>query len=195
MNLNDLLIDIIDTQIDVETQGLCLNAANIQTGDVFVALQGQSTHGIDYIDQAIENGCVAVLVDSQDFDCSVPSVRIDNLRQHLPVLASTYYYEAAQVEVIGVTGTNGKTSVSYFISQLLNQLGVKNGLVGTLGVTHSDAVSNNTTAKDETYLVVWIVALQSVNGIFDCIWGVGIVDPSQGIFNAMHPTRWRKQMM
>ena len=67
MNLNELLINIIDTQIDVETQGLCLNAANIQTGDVFVALQGRSTHGIDYIDQAIENGCVAVLVDSQDF--------------------------------------------------------------------------------------------------------------------------------
>ncbi|RUM86516.1 MAG: UDP-N-acetylmuramoyl-L-alanyl-D-glutamate--2,6-diaminopimelate ligase, partial [Candidatus Thioglobus sp.] len=145
MNLNDLLIDITDTQIDVGAQGLCLNAANIQTGDVFVALKGQSTHGIDYIDQAIENGCIAVLVDSQDFDCSVPSVRIDNLRQHLPVLASTYYSEAAQVEVIGVTGTNGKTSVSYFISQLLNQLGVKNGLIGTLGVTHSTAVSNNTT--------------------------------------------------
>jgi UDP-N-acetylmuramoyl-L-alanyl-D-glutamate--2,6-diaminopimelate ligase len=145
MNLDELLINIIDTQIDVETQGLCLNAANIQTGDVFVALQGQSTHGIDYIDQAIENGCVAVLVDSQDFDCNVPSVRVDNLKQHLPVLASTYYSEAAQVEVIGVTGTNGKTSVSYFISQLLNQLGVKNGLIGTLGVTHSAAVSNNTT--------------------------------------------------
>jgi UDP-N-acetylmuramoyl-L-alanyl-D-glutamate--2,6-diaminopimelate ligase len=84
MNLNELLIDIIDTQIDVEIQGLCLNAANIQAGDVFVALQGQSTHGIDYVDQAIENGCIAVLVDSQDFDCNVPSVRIDNLEQYLP---------------------------------------------------------------------------------------------------------------
>ena len=145
MNLNELLIDIIDTQIDVEIQGLCLNAANIQAGDVFVALQGQSTHGIDYVDQAIENGCIAVLVDSQDFDCNVPSVRIDNLEQYLPALASTYYSEAAQVEVIGVTGTNGKTSVSYFISQLLNQLEIKNGLIGTLGVTHSAAVSNNTT--------------------------------------------------
>jgi len=76
MNLNELLIDIIDTQIDVEIRGLCLNAANIQAGDVFVALQGQSTHGVDYVDQAIENGCIAVLVDSQDFDCNVPSVRI-----------------------------------------------------------------------------------------------------------------------
>ena len=139
MNINQLLTNIISTPIDVEIQGLCLNAANVQTGDVFIALQGQHTHGIKYIDQAIENGCVAVLVDSQDFDCSVPSVRVDNLKQHLPVLASTYYFQATQVEVIGVTGTNGKTSVSYFISQLLNQLGVKNGLIGTLGITHSTA--------------------------------------------------------
>jgi UDP-N-acetylmuramoylalanyl-D-glutamate--2,6-diaminopimelate ligase (EC 6.3.2.13) len=125
MNINQLLADITPTLIDVEIQGLCLNAANVQTGDAFVALQGQHTHGIKYINQAIENGCVAVLVDSQDFDCNVPSVRVDNLKQHLPVLASTYYSQATQVEVIGVTGTNGKTSVSYFISQLLNQLGVK----------------------------------------------------------------------
>ncbi|MEO1916847.1 MAG: Mur ligase domain-containing protein, partial [Candidatus Thioglobus sp.] len=124
MNINQLLADITPTLIDVEIQGLCLNAANVQTGDVFIALQGQHTHGIKYIDQAIENGCVAVLVDSQDFDCNVPSVRVDNLKQHLPVLASTYYSQAMRVEVIGVTGTNGKTSVSYFISQLLNQLGV-----------------------------------------------------------------------
>ena len=122
MNINQLLTNIISTPIDVEIQGLCLNAANVQMGDVFIALQGQHTHGIKYIDQAIENGCVAVLVDSQDFDCSVPSVRVDNLKQHLPVLASTYYFQATQVEVIGVTGTNGKPSVSYFISQLLNQL-------------------------------------------------------------------------
>jgi UDP-N-acetylmuramoyl-L-alanyl-D-glutamate--2,6-diaminopimelate ligase len=145
MNINQLLSNISPTPIDVEIQGLCLNAANVQAGDVFVALQGRHTHGIKYIDQAIENGCVAVLVDSQDFDCNVPSVRIDNLKQHLPALASTYYSQATQVEVIGVTGTNGKTSVSYFISQLLNQLGVKNGLIGTLGITQCSVVSNNTT--------------------------------------------------
>jgi len=145
MNTDSLLSNIVNTEINIEFHGLCLNASNIQIGDIFIALQGKSTHGIKYIDQAIENGCVAVLVDSQDFDCSVPSVRIDNLKQHLPKLASTYYSQAAKVRVIGVTGTNGKTSVSYFISQLLNQLGVENGLIGTLGITHSTVASNNTT--------------------------------------------------
>ncbi len=145
MNITQLLADITPTSIDIEIQGLCLNAANVQTGDVFVALQGQSTHGSDYVDQAIENGCVAVLLDSQELECGVPTVRIDNLKQHLPALANRYYPQAAQVQVVGVTGTNGKTSVSYFISQLLDQLGVKNGLIGTLGITRSNVRSNNTT--------------------------------------------------
>ncbi len=145
MNIAQLLADITSTSIDVEIQGLCLNAAQSQTGDVFVALQGDSSHGMSYINQAIENGCVAVLVDSQDLECSIPTIRIDNLKQHLPTLANRYYSGATQVEIIGVTGTNGKTSVSYFISQLLDRLGVKNGLIGTLGITHSHVVSNNTT--------------------------------------------------
>lgn len=145
MNLNELLTDIVDTQIDVVTEGLCLNAANIQAGDVFIALQGQSSHGVNYVDQAIENGCVAVLVDSQDLECSIPSIRIDNLKQYLPTLANKYYSHANQVGIIGVTGTNGKTSVAHFISQLLNKLEVKTGLIGTLGISDNSQQSNHTT--------------------------------------------------
>ncbi len=164
MNLNELLIDIVDTQINVEIKGLCLNAANIQTSDVFVALQGQSTHGIDHVDQAIENGCVAVLVDSQDFECSVPTIRIDNLKQHLPTLADRGYPNAKKVEIIGVTGTNGKTSVSHFISQLLSKLGVKNGLIGTLGIARSEVISNNTTPDILTlYRVLHQYHLHDIN--------------------------------
>jgi UDP-N-acetylmuramoyl-L-alanyl-D-glutamate--2,6-diaminopimelate ligase len=145
MNISKLLTDIVHTQIDIKVQDLCLNAANVQAGDVFVALQGKSTHGIQYIDQAIDQGCVAVLVDSQDFECSVPTIRINNLRQYLPTLATICYPQATQVEVIGITGTNGKTSVGYFISQLLNKFGVKNGLIGTLGISNSHITSHNTT--------------------------------------------------
>jgi UDP-N-acetylmuramoyl-L-alanyl-D-glutamate--2,6-diaminopimelate ligase len=145
MNLSKLLTDIVRIQIDIKMQDLCLNAANVQAGDVFVALQGKSTHGIQYIDQAIDQGCVAVLVDSQDFECSVPTIRINNLSQYLPTLATICYPQATQVEVIGITGTNGKTSVGYFISQLLNKLGVKNGLIGTLGISNSHITSHNTT--------------------------------------------------
>jgi UDP-N-acetylmuramoyl-L-alanyl-D-glutamate--2,6-diaminopimelate ligase len=63
-------------------------------------------------------------------------------------LVSTFYSNAKKVKIIGITGTNGKTSVGYFISQLLSELGVKNGFIGTLGISSSDDIdihSSNTT--------------------------------------------------
>ncbi len=145
MNISQLLTNITPTKIDIEVQGLCLNTQSAQIGDLFIALKGQSAHGIDYIDQAIDKGCVAVLVDSEDIECALPTIRIDYLSEHLQTLANTFYNNATQVNVIGITGTNGKTSVACFISQLLTKLGVKNGLIGTLGMTHSKQPCFNTT--------------------------------------------------
>ncbi len=145
MNISQLLANIVQTKIDIEIQGLCLNTQSAQSGDLFIALQGVSAHGADYIDQAIDKGCIAILVDSKDIECAIPSIRIDNLSQYLQTLASTFYSNAIKVNIVGITGTNGKTSVACFVSQLLTKLGVKNGLIGTLGITHSGQTSFNTT--------------------------------------------------
>ena len=145
MKLSELLKDIIQTDLDVEISGLCLHASQVQPGDVFIALQGQNVHGIDYLDQAINNGAVAVLVDSQTIEASIPSISIDQLGQHLSTLAKRYYANAAQVEVIGITGTNGKTSTAYFITQLLTNLGVNCATIGTLGIEKSSLTSIHTT--------------------------------------------------
>ncbi|MCH9645475.1 MAG: UDP-N-acetylmuramoyl-L-alanyl-D-glutamate--2,6-diaminopimelate ligase [Proteobacteria bacterium] len=145
MKINQLLQDIVATEFDLTVEGLCLNSNAVQSGDVFIALQGEHDHGIDYANQAINQGCVAILVDSQDVVCTIPTIRIDNLKAHLASLAHTFYPQAREVDVIGVTGTNGKTSVTHFISQLLDQLGIKNGLIGTLGISHNSQTSSQTT--------------------------------------------------
>jgi UDP-N-acetylmuramoyl-L-alanyl-D-glutamate--2,6-diaminopimelate ligase len=145
MKITQLLADTIDTKFDLDVSGLCLNSQQVQPGDVFIALQGEKNHGMDYINQAIDKGCVAVLIDSKDVECNVPTIRIDNLSSHLNTLAHNFYPQATHVEVIGVTGTNGKTSVAYFISQLLNKLGTNCGLIGTLGISNNPQQSNNTT--------------------------------------------------
>ncbi|CAC9617823.1 UDP-N-acetylmuramoyl-dipeptide--2,6-diaminopimelate ligase (EC 6.3.2.13) [uncultured Gammaproteobacteria bacterium] len=145
MNIKQLLHNITSTEFNFTVKGVCLNSQHIQDGDVFIALQGQSTHGIKHINQAIENGCVAVLIDSEDIECRVPTIRIDDLESYLPVLAKQMYADALNIEIIGITGTNGKTSVACFISQLLTLLGVKNGLIGTLGIGQSEQHSQHTT--------------------------------------------------
>ncbi|WP_428085820.1 UDP-N-acetylmuramoyl-L-alanyl-D-glutamate--2,6-diaminopimelate ligase [Candidatus Thioglobus sp.] len=145
MKIDQLLQGIATTKFDLTIEGLCLNSKFVQSGDVFIALQGDKNHGADYIQQAIDNGCAAVLIDSSAVECGVPTIRIEHLADHLPALVNKFYPKAAQVEVIGVTGTNGKTSVAFFTSQLLNKLGVNAGFIGTLGITNNSQKSNNTT--------------------------------------------------
>jgi UDP-N-acetylmuramoyl-L-alanyl-D-glutamate--2,6-diaminopimelate ligase len=144
MNIQQLLHNITPTNFDFVVQGLCLNSQQVQNGDVFVALQGTTGHGADYIEQAIDKGCVCVLIDSKDFECGVPTIRIDNLSTHLVALTQQIYGDALKLDLIGITGTNGKTSVACFISQLLERLGIKNGLIGTLGISHSEQHSEQT---------------------------------------------------
>lgn len=145
MKIDQLLTGITSTHININISGLCLMASAVKMGDVFVALQGANSHGKNYIEQAIDRGCVAILVDSNDVACSVPTIRINDLSVYLPLLAQRMYADALTIKVIGITGTNGKTSVACFVSQLLDLLEVKNGLIGTLGITHSTQLSAQTT--------------------------------------------------
>ena len=145
MDIKLLLSSIQNTSLSFDVTGLSLNSSTLQKGDLFVALQGEQKHGSEFINHAIDNGCIGILVDGKNIECSVPSIRIDNLRSYLPKLAQTLYPEANNIKLIAVTGTNGKTSVSHFISQLLTALNIKNEVIGTLGLSHIDKKTINTT--------------------------------------------------
>ncbi len=145
MDINTLLSGITRTTHSFEVGGLSINTQSLQKGEIFLALQGEKTHGREYIQNAIDKGCVGVLIEGFDIQCSVPSIRIDNLSSHLTNLAKSFYQQANNVKLIGVTGTNGKTSVSLFISQLLELSNVKTGVIGTLGISYLDINTCNTT--------------------------------------------------
>ncbi len=145
MDIKILLASIQNTSLSFDVTGLSLNSKTLQKGDLFVALQGQKAHGYDYIREAITNGCVAVLVDGKDVECSIPSIRVDNLTSYLSKLAQNFYPTAKNIKIIAVTGTNGKTSVCHFISQLATLLNIKNGVIGTLGLSNMDIKTINTT--------------------------------------------------
>ena len=145
MDIKLILNNIVKTDLTLSVSGLSLNTKTLKKGDVFVALQGEKTHGIEFIENAIEKGCVAVLIDGKDFNCNVPTIRIDNLRTYLSMLAQNFYTKVNNVDLIAVTGTNGKTSVSHYISQLLDFLEVDNGVIGTLGMSKTQNKSINTT--------------------------------------------------
>ena len=103
---------------DVVITGVSINASEVKSGDLFIALPGKKTHGMNFIDQAISNGAVAVLSDLK-IESKIP-VFIDPSPRNLVGSISDWVYNKpfSKLEAVGITGTNGKTTTSNLIKQL-----------------------------------------------------------------------------
>ena len=144
MKLSELLEGFVSCQNiifsnvgDMVITGLTLDSREVINGNAFIALVGSQQHGLAHANQAILKGAVVVIYDplgggeplAESIDW-VPMIAVDNLAIKLGEIAARYYGEPSRsMSVIGVTGTNGKTSCTQFLSQMLNDCGV----VGTLG--------------------------------------------------------------
>jgi UDP-N-acetylmuramoyl-L-alanyl-D-glutamate--2,6-diaminopimelate ligase len=114
------------------------DSRKVHGGDAFVAYPGEHADGRAFIQQAIAQGANAVIWESKDFawnpDWQIANWPVYNLREKLGHIASTFYGEPSQqLWVMGVTGTNGKTSCSHWLAQALQILGHKTAVIGTLG--------------------------------------------------------------
>jgi len=110
-----------------------IDSRKVEKGDTFVALRGKTVDGHDYIEQAILNGASKVVID-HDMDVSVEKVVVPDTDKWLTdYISETYANEANELNLIGVTGTNGKTTTAYLTYQLLNKLGSKTAYIGTIG--------------------------------------------------------------
>jgi UDP-N-acetylmuramoyl-L-alanyl-D-glutamate--2,6-diaminopimelate ligase len=125
-------------RLGVKIRRLATDSRKVQAGDTFLAYPGEKLDGREFIAQAIAAGATSVLWESEGFvwnrEWQVANLGIKGLRDKLGGLASQVYGQPSQkLWVIGVTGTNGKTSCSHWIAQCLTQLGKKTAVVGTLG--------------------------------------------------------------
>lgn len=139
MKLSAMVADslFIPPEWDREFNDIHSDSRDIKAGDLFIARAGGSAHGNDYISQAIESGAVAVLSECADmFSCvdgSVPVFPAKAINDHLPQWLATRYPGFRNLTLYGVTGTNGKSSVTQFIAQLSALCGHRCGVIGTLG--------------------------------------------------------------
>lgn len=120
---------------------IAIDSRAVKPGFLFVALKGRSTDGHDYIQKAIENGASAIIGEQDLSGLSVPYIRLGNSRQALTWLAAAFYdWPARKLTVIGVTGTDGKTTTTNLIYKILLAAKIKAGMVSTVNAVIGDEV-------------------------------------------------------
>ena len=137
----DLLAGIaeVGAEADREVSGVYQNSRLVDTGGLFVATPGDVTDGRDYIDQAIARGASVIAyeesgVGSRQWHREIPMFAIADLKKSVSAIASRFYGNpSAKMKIVGVTGTNGKTTFSMLMTQAFELLGQKAAMMGTVG--------------------------------------------------------------
>ena len=144
--------DCLDSLEDFEVSGISCNSKKVQEDFIFVAIKGTDADGHSFIKEAIEKGAKAIIVQSPEFRVQspdkIPFIVVKNSRQALAKLAAEFYGNPSRkIKVVGITGTNGKTTVSYLIEAILKESGGVPAVVGTVNYRFKDKVipSSNTT--------------------------------------------------
>ncbi len=173
MLLNELLIHKLLSDFDCPVTGLSLDSRAVQPGNVFFALPGTKTDGEIYIKSAIQNGAIAVLKDAElrSFEIlegKIPCLSLPNLSQEVGEIAARFYnYPSRKMRIIGVTGTNGKTSVTHVIAYLLDNY-TRCGLIGTLGYGIYGALqAGSHTTPDAIHLQALLAQLQTEYAVME----------------------------
>jgi UDP-N-acetylmuramoyl-L-alanyl-D-glutamate--2,6-diaminopimelate ligase len=137
--LDHLLQGIAETSAigPMVVSGLALDSRQVRSGDAFFALRGTRGHGIEFVSGAVQRGASVVLAEAPSCvmeDPGVPVLWIDSLHTFVGEIASRFFGRPSEaMRVIGVTGTNGKTSTVQMLAQALEQLGHRTATIGTIG--------------------------------------------------------------
>ena len=133
--LGDLLGSAAGGYARLEITDLTLDSRAVRTGAAFVAVPGAREHGLKYAREALQRGAAIVLYEPAvgSGEPPQPSLAVPNFKARLGVLAHAFYQADAEPTLVGVTGTNGKTTVAYLLAQVLSQPHRPCGYVGTLG--------------------------------------------------------------
>lgn len=137
--LKNILVDLKVVQsvgnLDVLISGIQIDSRKIKSGNVFIAIKGTQSDGHNYISKAIELGAIAIVCEHlpTDKNNDVAYIQVNDAAEASGLLASAYYgYPTRYLKLVGVTGTNGKTTIATLLYQLFTKLGYKSGLLSTI---------------------------------------------------------------
>ena len=145
MELKELLVGLENLKVKgdlaINIEGIENNSKNVKKGYLFVAIQGFSTDGHQYVENAIENGATAIMVQEgsnlkgMKIPDDITVVMAKDTREGLAIVSDNFYnHPSRKFKLIGVTGTKGKTTTTFMIKEILEKAGKKVGLIGTIAI-------------------------------------------------------------
>ena len=129
------LRDLLDRPVDSPVTDIAYDSRQVKPGAIFVALRGVHADGARFVPQAVSNGAVAVVAETAaPAGLTVPWVQVPSARAALAELAAAFYGNPSEeLALVGITGTNGKTTTSYVLASIFEAAGIKCGRIGTIG--------------------------------------------------------------
>ena len=130
------LIEPKNSYKNIDISGIKTDSNKVLPGDLFIAVPGMKFDGHDFVKQAISNGATAVITNGRDADIDpIPQIKVANPRRAASIVSSKLFNSPSKdITVIGITGTNGKTTTAYLIANALNKAGYKTAQIGTTGI-------------------------------------------------------------
>ena len=189
MKLSELLTGLTCVKHDVEVSHIALDSREITVGGAFFAVAGTTQHGLLYAEQVRRQGAVAIVYDPAQQGRSLakniaglPLIAIDNLTEKLGSIAARFYaWPTQHLHIIGITGTNGKTSCSQFLAQAMDNCGV----IGTLGWGRYTDLNSTLNTTPDAFALQKIFAHFYQHGLQNVAMEVSSHGLEQGRVNAL----------
>jgi UDP-N-acetylmuramoyl-L-alanyl-D-glutamate--2,6-diaminopimelate ligase len=178
-SLKDILFGVSLTAVSGSTSvmvnKICFDSRTIEADDVFIAIRGTLTDGHNYIEKAISIGAKAIVCETMPDNIvnEITYVEVDNGNKALAIMASNYYDNPSKnLKLIGVTGTNGKTTVSSLLYQLFKKAGYKVGLLSTIKIMVNDTAYKTSHTTPDAITINRHLSLMNDEGVEYCFMEV-----------------------
>jgi UDP-N-acetylmuramoyl-L-alanyl-D-glutamate--2,6-diaminopimelate ligase len=168
-------INAVVGNTSVDINAIHFDSRNITEGDIFVAIKGTVVDGHQYIDLAIEKGAVAIVCETlpAHTKSEITYISVDSASRALAFMAANFYHNPSEnLKLVGVTGTNGKTTVATLLYQLFKKAGFKVGLLSTVKVMIDTVEHKATHTTPDSLTINRYLSLMSAEGVEFCFMEV-----------------------
>ena len=187
MKLYDILkgldYELLSGDIDINISDIAYDSRKVKSGSMFICRKGPISDGHEYIKSAIESGAVAIMIENVNAVANtvtgVTYIKVPNSRYALAKTSDNFYeHTSGKMNITGITGTAGKTTVTYMVKSIYEQAGIKSGLIGTIqNMAGNEILYSNNTTPESYDLQLLFAKMLDVN-IDNCVMEVS----SQGLY-------------